>query len=87
MTIDSRPICTCDSYPFPHRVGGKCKGTAFIGAYKMWDGSLCKECNCHCRPQCDVLEGLEDKENGECWKEAVAVYEGGYLPLNPEDFI
>lgn len=88
MAKYSHPLCKCDSYKFPHKAGaGKCKGTAFIGAYKMWDGSLCKECNCYCKPMCDVIEGLEDKSNGECWQEAVAKYQGEYLPLKAEDFM
>lgn len=80
---DPRPICDCDAYNFPHKIGGKCKGRAFLEFYFYCDTSICNECNCynedvHC---CDALYGKESIKEAECYREQLHYCPGGHLPL------
>ena len=80
---DDRPICTCDAYGFPHRIGGKCDGSTFAEHYFNWITKECYQCNCNFNGQCEVVTGQESIIEGECYQEAWRSYPGEYLPLEP----
>ena len=82
---DDRPICTCSSYPFPHRVGGKCNGSAFTTFYFYNLHNLCNECNCNKGETCDVADGREHYHNAECLRDACHYAPGEYLQLEIEE--
>ncbi len=83
---DDRPLCECNAYRFPHKIGGKCKGNDFLEYYLYNDQELCNQCNCFrddITPfQCDALNGAEDIKNAECYIERIHSYPGEYLPIN-----
>lgn len=79
---DLRPICTCSAYKFPHRVGGKCDGSAFTEYYYTYVRSLCGSCNCNnSNSGCDVSNGAESIKLAECYVEACHIYPSERLPL------
>ena len=80
---DPRPICDCDAYPFPHKIGGKCQGTAFVGFYFFHNGdrSVCKQCNCYSDGNCDVFDGRESILEGECYRERQHYHPSEHLPI------
>lgn len=88
---DSRPICRCKAYKFPHRVGGKCNGSAFAKAYFEFDRDLCSLCNCYDdnnQPtSCDVVDGRESIKEAECFRERIHHFPAENLPLKVEDFL
>lgn len=52
-------VCTCGSYPFPHRqLGGACDGGAFVEAC-FAEQRECRDCQFKVEGQCQVLEGLD----------------------------
>lgn len=56
-------VCTCGSYPFPHRqLGGACDGGAFVEAC-FAEQRECRDCPFKVATedglQCQVLEGLD----------------------------
>lgn len=67
--LDSRPICTCPAYKFPHRIGGKCTGSHFAERYYWENRTLCRYCNCNNQDSCDVATGLESISEAECYQE------------------
>ena len=83
---DKRPICSCRAYSFPHRVGGLCRGIDFFEFYLNCNRELCEGCNCFNDDRspisCDVLDGIEDKKEAECYRERLEQFPGEYLPLN-----
>lgn len=85
---DYRPICTCSVYGFPHRIGGKCRGSTFTNFYFLNIQTLCDECNCKEDNVCEVGVGKESIKEAECYIEAQHDNPGEYLPLEfkePED--
>lgn len=82
---DNRPVCNCNAYKFPHKIGGKCKGQVFAEFYFYKDRDLCDQCNCfndHCEPiSCDVVTGTESIKEAECFIERVHSYPSERLPL------
>lgn len=64
---DTRPICKCDAYSFPHRVGGKCTGAAFAEYNWYYLREYCDSCNCNADTHCDVVTGQESIKHGECY--------------------
>ena len=78
--VDSRPICTCGAYDFPHRVGGRCDGSAFAEYMWYYDNQYCQFCNCNNNNQCEVVTGQESIKEAECF----AFCEDYYLPLQPD---
>ena len=79
---DSRPICTCSVYKFPHRIGGKCSGSTFAEFYFYNNRSLCNECNCNNDNECDVVTGRESINEAECYEEAKHSYPGERLIMS-----
>jgi hypothetical protein len=82
---DPRPICTCSSYKFPHRVGGKCDGSAFAEFHFYNSKSCCGSCNCNSGTHCDVATGQESINEAECYAEAKDSGSSLYLTLTVED--
>ena len=82
---DTRPICNCSAYPFPHKIGGKCKGTAFVQAYRTFSKEHCEFCNCLYGNTCEVLTGQESIKQAECYLEALET--SRYLKLTLEDYL
>lgn len=82
--MDRRPICKCSAYKFPHKIGGKCKGSEFTENYYVYDGSACKFCNCNSGGECQVAVGQESIKEAECYNEAVS-NEDKYLNLGNYD--
>lgn len=80
--FDKRPICDCNAYDFPHRIGGKCKGQDFTLYHFFYDKAECKYCNCNCETYCDVAEGIENIKQAECHRAATLHSPGGHLPLH-----
>lgn len=78
--MDSRPICTCKAYPFPHRIGGKCKGEEFIQT--QLGSNHCQTCNCDNDGTCEVLTGQESIKEAECYQDFCNYNPGGYLLKN-----
>lgn len=72
---DKRPICNCNAYGFPHKIGGKCKGRAFAEFNFYQIGAHCKYCNCfnddRTPKTCDVVDGTESISEAECYRDAV----------------
>lgn len=64
---DPRPICDCDAYPFPHKIGGKCKGTVFAEFQFYNVKEYCEFCNCNNDTSCDVATGRESINEAECY--------------------
>ena len=70
--IDTRPVCTCGAYAFPHKLGGgKCDGSTFAEHQYYYVRSECEYCNCNTGYQCDVITGQEAIAHGDCYQEAV----------------
>jgi hypothetical protein len=86
---DSRPICRCTSYKFPHKIGGKCTGIDFVELYFYHIKELCEYCNCNINRsgQCDVIVGSEHIREAECLLDAQDTYSGAYLPIFIEDIL
>ena len=82
---DDRPICTCSAYPFPHRIGGKCTGSAYAEFCFYYQRSSCEFCNCNAGTHCDVATGQESIQEAECYMEAKHSNPGGYLQLELEE--
>lgn len=72
---DLRPVCDCSAYNFPHKIGGKCSGSAFAEHHFYNDKSCCEFCNClnddRTPKSCDVVDGTESIHEGECYRDAV----------------
>ena len=87
---DKRPICTCDKYPFPHRIGGKCKGQAFAEFHFYTVGTACEGCNCYNESdnvhQCDVVTGQEGIKYAECYSEACHSAPSEHLQLSWKEY-
>ena len=81
MRKDPRPICDCSAYPFPHKIGGKCKGTAFAEFYFYFDREHCEQCNCMNGNECDVVTGRESINEAECYAERLHSFPAEHLPL------
>jgi len=64
--MDNRPICNCNAYKFPHRVGGKCKAHDFV-LFNFQNKTHCEFCNCLNDNSCDVLDGVESIKEAECY--------------------
>lgn len=84
---DQRPICNCNLYKFPHKIGGKCTGRAFTDFYFTNVKECCIMYNCRndlygC---CDVSAGAESISNAECFIEQKHYHPGEHLPLTIED--
>jgi len=84
---DSRPVCLCSAYKFPHRIGGKCTGSAFVEFYHTYVRTSCNGCNCNSNNGCDVANGSESINNAECYQEAQHYNPGEVLPIKLEDII
>lgn len=82
---DDRPICTCSAYNFPHKIGGRCDGSAFTEFYYYNNHSLCNSCNCNYSNMCDVADGRESIKEAECYIEAIHTSPGEYLQLEIEE--
>lgn len=80
---DPRPICNCSAYPFPHKIGGKCKGIDFAEFffYQGGEREVCNQCNCLNGDKCDVVEGLESINEAECYRERLKYNPSEHLPL------
>lgn len=81
---DKRPVCYCDAYKFPHKIGGKCTGKSFASFYFYNDAELCEQCNCYDDSfpmSCDVVSGTEDIKHGECYMERLHQFPKEKLPL------
>ena len=78
---DDRPICKCSAYKFPHRIGGKCDGSAFAEFIFYSGNRMCKECNCRNKDECDVVNGAESISEAECYIDRQHRYPGEILPL------
>ena len=78
---DDRPICNCSAYPFPHRIGGRCTGSAFTEFYFYNVRSACQFCNCNAGDHCDVATGQESISEAECYIEAKHYNPGEHLQL------
>lgn len=82
---DKRPICDCQAYPFPHKIGGKCKGTVFIEFYFYSQKQSCAECNCLNDDRepisCDAASGTESIKEAECYRDAVHYHPGEHLQI------
>ena len=81
IRIDTRPICNCNAYKFPHKIGGKCKGITFATFYFYNVKQLCNECNCLNDENCDVVYGKESIKEGECYQYQEHYCESEHLPL------
>ncbi len=85
IRIDTRPICDCSAYKFPHKIGGKCKGIAFATFHFYQVRSSCEFCNCFCDDRtpisCDVVDGKEPIASGDCYREQCHHNSGEHLPL------
>jgi hypothetical protein len=79
--VDNRPICDCPMYRFPHRVGGKCKGSYFTDFHFTYVRSECEFCNCNAGDHCDVSTGQESIKEAECYRDAVINNPAEHLPL------
>ena len=82
IRIDKRPICNCKAYKHPHKIGGKCKGQAFTEFYFYNVRVICNECNCMNDGRCDVVDGLEEIKEAECYREHILYNENEHLPLD-----
>ena len=52
-------VCTCEAYPFPHRMfGGSCNGIAIVIA--SVGGAECQHCQLLNNGRCEVLAGIEN---------------------------
>ena len=40
-------------------------------------------CNCNGPEGCEVINGQESIKEAECFEEALDLYDGGHLPLEP----
>jgi hypothetical protein len=80
-TKDQRVICTCGAYKFPHKIGGKCDGSAFAEYCFVFERSNCSMCNCNRGDSYDVVQGSESIEHGECYIDFKHRYPGQHLPL------
>lgn len=79
---DQRPICDCNAYRFPHKVGGRCTGAAFAEWHFYNDRSCCEFCNClRDDGRCDAVMGLESIKEAECYQERVHAHPGERLPI------
>jgi len=83
--FDPRPICSCSAYSFPHRIGGRCRGSAFTEFYYYNIHILCDECNCQSNNQCEVAMGQESITEAECFIDAKHYRPGEFLPLEIEE--
>lgn len=85
---DPRPICDCNAYNFPHKVGGKCNGSEFANFHFYNVKSECEFCNCLNDDQtpisCDVVDGTESIYEGECYRDAAKYSSGEHLILSFE---
>lgn len=83
---DDRPICDCSAYKFPHKIGGKCTGDAFLEFYFYNIRQCCEQCNCFRDDQtpatCDAMNGAESISEAECYIERVHYHPGEHLPIN-----
>lgn len=82
---DNRPICWCNVYKFPHKIGGKCKGQEFTQFYFNYQRQLCHECNCLNENSCDVVDGRESIKHAECYIDRVHCNPSEKLPLTFHD--
>lgn len=83
---DKRPICDCDAYSFPHKIGGKCRGDVFVGFYFHNKKQSCNECNCLNDDRepisCDALSGSESIKEAECYRDAIHYSPGEHLQIS-----
>ena len=79
--FDSRPICDCLAYSFPHRIGGRCRGNAFTEFHFQQVKSECEFCNCNAGDRCDVSTGREPIGEAECYRAAWHCSPGEHLPI------
>ena len=88
---DPRPICCCNAYKFPHKIGGKCTGKAFFEFYFYCDRSMCDQCNLYNDDRspntCDALDGIESIKESECYRERLHQFPSGALPLTFDEQI
>ena len=87
---DPRPICRCEAYSFPHKIGGKCTGKAFLEFYfYCGNRELCEECNCFNDDRspisCDVIDGVESIREAECYRERLHQFPSENLPIQYEE--
>lgn len=82
---DQRPICDCNAYNFPHKIGGKCKGQAFTEFYLSNIKQSCNQCNClnddRTLITCDVVDGRESIKEVECYRDAVHYHPSEHLQI------
>ncbi len=82
---DQRPVCDCNAYSFPHKIGGKCKGQAFAEFYFYNQKDACSECNCLNDARepisCDVINGTESIKEAECYRDAVHYHPSEHLQI------
>ncbi len=82
---DKRPICDCDAYSFPHKIGGKCRGKTFTEFYLHNNREACNECNClnddRTPISCDVVDGTESINESECYREALHHHPSEHLQI------
>lgn len=83
--FDSRPICDCAAYNFPHRVGGRCKGDVFAEFHFYNVKSECEFCNCNAGSHCDVATGQESIKEAECYIAAKHYAPGEHLQIKLEE--
>lgn len=86
MSKDKRPICYCPAYGFPHKIGGKCKGTDFADFHFSYIKSSCGGCNAlneiDSITTCDVADGIENINEAECYQDRLSYHPGERLPLD-----
>ncbi len=78
---DPRPICNCHKYTFPHKIGGRCWGEAFVEYYHLNVREECRFCNCNNDEECDVYLGKGPITKGECYVAALHYAPGEHLVL------
>ncbi len=81
--MDLRPICNCSAYWFPHKVGGKCDGSAFTRNYFFSSGDACDSCNCKGDDGCEVVSGQESISEADCYEDFCRDSPSEHLPLEP----
>ncbi len=84
--MNNQVTCYCDSYPFPHRIGGgKCTGSYWAKSYKEIHGENCNNCNYNTGNNCDVINGSESIIECEAYQEYFRKGVKEKLPIKIED--
>ena len=90
--------CCCASYSFPHRIGGgRCNGQEWTQSYFYLVKDMCEGCTCNNNytsaaqaersNTCDVVEGLEDINHCEGFRDHLSAQPSIRLPITESDML